>query len=436
MDEVSFDHTTSSNSLTKSSKTFESSHSKIRSTRKNQMNSESICSSNQLMNSLNALPIHSYESLPSNIEQTSKSEMKTTCFLETPPPSLPDIHLTQDSSELSSLDKQSCQQLKSKRKQDRPQRKSLPSNVVKQQNNQDKQINGVLNHFLLKEKHDEDLSKRSIDLADPGYLSDEYVEPTISNRDHFISLDLERFYQRLEKIDDLTNISSNSIDFHNDENIFYQQFQSYLSNNHEHYLKLDQYRSEYYNDENNPRIRLISNILKRLFTIGLNKNLIIILDSIPDEIKSHLKRCFDNVQNENLSKQKKIHTRVKRLTSIGQKTRSIQRKRISTNTEKISSSLSTNSILNSNEIIFPNEQQMLLSPSSPLTPISNKVFEQQTNEELLSPNINSNQQINHIQDLPILPKERDIYEIIHCLCQYQIDNGFMIQVNNFRNKFQ
>jgi len=69
---------------------------------------------------------------------------------------------------------------------------------------------------------------------------------------------------------------------------------------------------------------------------------------------------------------------------------------------------------------------MLLSPSSPLTPLSTKIQEQQSIEELLSPNNNI---INSdvMEEIPVLPKERDIYEVIHCLCNCEIDNGFMIQ---------
>jgi hypothetical protein len=68
---------------------------------------------------------------------------------------------------------------------------------------------------------------------------------------------------------------------------------------------------------------------------------------------------------------------------------------------------------------------MLLSPSSPLTP---KISEQQSIEELLSPNNNNLIQSGIIEEIPALPKERDIYEVIHCLCNCEIDNGFMIQV--------
>jgi hypothetical protein len=71
---------------------------------------------------------------------------------------------------------------------------------------------------------------------------------------------------------------------------------------------------------------------------------------------------------------------------------------------------------------------MLLSPSSPLTPLSTKIQEQQSIEELLSPNNNNLINSGVMKEIHVLPKERDIYEVIHCLCNCEIDNGFMIQV--------
>jgi hypothetical protein len=41
--------------------------------------------------------VNQFDTIPSTIEQQIKSEPKSSCFLETPPPSLPDIHLTQES---------------------------------------------------------------------------------------------------------------------------------------------------------------------------------------------------------------------------------------------------------------------------------------------------------------------------------------------------
>ncbi len=114
--------------------------------------------------------------------------------------------------------------------------------------------------------------------------------------------------------------------------------------------------------------------------------------------------------DENLTK-KKILTRGKRLVHFGEKHRNIKIKR---------SSISN--MTNINENLLSNEQQLLLSPSSPLTPVSSKII-----EELLSPNNN----LIHsgvMEEIPVLPKERDVYEVIHCLCNCEIDNGFMIQV--------
>ncbi len=116
-------------------------------------------------------------------------------------------------------------------------------------------------------------------------------------------------------------------------------------------------------------------------------------------------------------------TRGKRLTHVTGKQRNIKSKRTS-----ISQSTSLNENLSVNE-------QMLLSPSSPLTPLSTKLPEQQSIEELLSPNTNP-QLINSgvMEEIAVLPKERDIYEVIHCLCNCEIDNGFMIQVRFLRLK--
>lgn len=350
--------------------------------------------------------VNQYDTIPSTIDQQLKSEPKSSCFLETPPPSLPDIHLTQESE--TSLDKP-LQQFKSKRKQDRPQRKQLH---FKQH------MNGVLDHLLFKQKNDEDLSKISNDLCDPGYLSDEYSEPIISSTNDLLTFsDLENLSHRLEQILNQTDEELNSnVEINEENKLFSQQLITYLYNNHENYEKIDKYRLEYYNDENNQRIRLISNILRQIFSIYYQRNLINLFEFIPDEIKTHIKLCLNNIQDENFQK-KKIFTRGKRLTNIGIKHRNIKTKRTPIN----------NNLTNSNENL--NEQQMLLSPSSPLTPLSTKIQEQQqSSEDLLSPNNNNLINSGVMEEIHVLPKERDIYEVIHCLCNCEIDNGFMIQV--------
>ncbi|CAF4399357.1 unnamed protein product, partial [Rotaria magnacalcarata] len=91
------------------------------------------------------------------------------CFLETPPPSLPDINLTQESENC--FDKP-FQQLKSKRKQNRPQRKQIELNSQKQ----NEEINGFINNLFLKEQDNENLFKKVNETSDRGYLSDEYSE--------------------------------------------------------------------------------------------------------------------------------------------------------------------------------------------------------------------------------------------------------------------
>jgi len=295
------------------------------------------------------------------------------------------------------------QQLKSKRKQDRPQRKQIHL----QSQDQGQQLNGVFDRLLFKEKDSDDLSKISNEFCDPGYLSDEYSEPISSTKDLLTYSDLENLYQRL---DQLTTEPSNHIIINENDKIFSEQLITYLYNNTEHYDKLDKYRLEYYNDENNQRIRLISNILQRIFSICYNQNLPNLFQYIPDEIQTHIKLCLNNVLDENLTK-KKILTRGKRLVHFGEKHRNIKIKR---------SSISN--MTNINENLLSNEQQLLLSPSSPLTPVSSKII-----EELLSPNNN----LIHsgvMEEIPVLPKERDVYEVIHCLCNCEIDNGFMIQV--------
>lgn len=118
-------------------------------------------------------------------------------------------------------------------------------------------------------------------------------------------------------------------------------------------------------------------------------------------------------------------TRGKRLINWGQKHRNIKTKRSSI-------SNMTNTITNINDNLVINEQQMLLSPSSPLTPISSKIAEQQSIEELLSPNNNNIINAGVMEEIHVLPKERDVYEVIHCLCNCEIDNGFMIQVRYIR----
>jgi hypothetical protein len=352
--------------------------------------------------------VNQYDIIPSTIEQQIKSEPKSSCFLETPPPSLPDIHLTQESE--SSFDKP-LQQFKSKRKQDRPQRKQIE---LKQQ----EQINGLLDHLLFKEKDNEDLSKTSNDLCDPGYLSDEYSEPIISsNNDLLTYSDLEKLSHHLEEIINQTDDKFNSnLEINEENKIFSQQLITYLYNNNENYQKIDKYRLEYYNDENNQRIRLISNILQQIFSIYYQRNFSNLFQFIPDEIKTHIKLCLNNIQEQNFHK-KTIITRGKRLTHINLKHRNIKTKRSS-----------INNIINSNENLLNNEQQMLLSPSSPLTPLSTKIQEQQSIEELLSPNNNNLINSGVMKEIHVLPKERDIYEVIHCLCNCEIDNGFMIQV--------
>lgn len=340
---------------------------------------------------------------PYTIEQQIKSEPKSSCFLETPPPSLPDIHITQESD--STTDKP-LQQFKSKRKQDRPQRKS------------------ILDSLILKEKESENVSKSSNDLCDPGYLSDEYSEPIVTNNDLLTSSDLENLSQRLEKIVEQTDEEFNSNHSINDDDKFFsQQLIDYLYQNKENYQKLDQYRREYYHDENNQRIRLISKILEQIFALCHERNLLNLLQLIPDEIKTHIKLCFNNIQDQTNPK-KKIFTRGKRLTHFGVKHhRPIKTKR--TSIPNLTEHLST---------IDQQQQQFLLSPSSPLTPISTKISEQTSIEDLLSPNANNLVNTGVMEQIPVLPKERDVYEIIHCLCNCEIDNGFMIQVRLFSSR--
>ena len=354
----------------------------------------------------NASLIGSYDS------QQSKSEGKSSCFLETPPPSLPDIHLTQESE--SPCEKYPIQQLKSKRKQDRPQRKSLlpppppPQPPV--------QVPPHSNVIVF--NHDEDLNKNSPDLCDPGYLSDEYSEPLTSTKDLSTSIDLEKFSQQLIHWE--RNSSEEMNFFNDDDRRFYEQFIEYICNHEEHYQSLDQYRREYYHDETNPRICLISNILKEIFSIGFNRKDLLRqhFQQIPNEIKTHWRLCLNNVIEEKNSKKKILH-RGKRFHSIGTKCRAMKTPRIFPQ-----SSSSITDLQDQQQ-----QQQMLLSPSSPLTPTSNKFT-----EDLLSPNTTQQQQHlippDGIEELTVLPKERDVYEIIHCLCQCQIDNGFMIQVKS------
>jgi hypothetical protein len=211
---------------------------------------------------------------------------------------------------------------------------------------------------------------------------------------------------------------SNDILITENEKLFSEQLIKYLYNNRENYAKLDKYRLEYYNDDNNQRIRLISNILQRIFSICYQKHFFI--EFIPDEIKTHIKLCLNNVFDQNLNK-KKIFTRGKRLNHLGDKHRNVKIKRTSITNM-------TNTISNINENLLINEQHLLLSPSSPLTPISSKIYEQPSVEELLSPNNNNVINSGVMEEIPVLPKERDVYEVIHCLCNCEIDNGFMIQV--------
>ncbi|CAF4394421.1 unnamed protein product, partial [Rotaria sp. Silwood2] len=407
--------------------------------------------------------VNQYDSIPTTIEHQIKTEQKSSCFLETPPPSLPDIHLTQESE--SSLDKPH-QQLKSKRKQNNPQRKQIEIN----QQEQGQQINGVLNRLLLKQKDnnnnnnnnnndddddndvddedddddnnddnddnnnnnndddddddddDDGLSKTTNDLCDPGYLSDEYSEPISSNNDLLTYKDLENFNNYLKEYNNQINEKLNNNLINQDDKNIYEELIKFIYNNNNNYEKINKYRLEYYNNNNNnQRLYLISNILERIFSIFYNKNLIYNLyEFIPNEIKTHIKLCLNKVFNQNLNK-KKILTRHKRLTNIGEKHRNIKIKR--------SSFINmTNTISNLHENLLINEQQMLLSPSSPLTPSISKINEQQSIEDLLSPN-NNNIIINSglMEQISVLPKERDIYEVIHCLCNCQIDNGFMIQ---------
>ena len=279
---------------------------------------------------------------PFPIEQQIKTESKSSCFLETPPPSLPDIHLTQESD--STFDKPN-QQLKSKRKQDRPQRKSTP-------------------------------------MKPSGYLSDEYGEP---DNDRLLSDDeLEKYFRELNEPVERQS-STNGL--------FAQQLFTYLHKNPMNFDKLERFRLENY-ETRNSRLSLISKILEKIFGLFHQKTLDELPIEIPEEIQTHIQLGLNRITNVNVIR-KKISSKTKRLQNL-----KMNKKR---------SSLSHSS----------NDQQFLLSPASPLTP----------NEDLLSPNTNLTQTGGAIEQLPVLPKERDLYEIISCLCHCQIDNGFMIQVN-------
>jgi hypothetical protein len=334
-----------------------------------QVNTATDSRSSSITSSDNPCPLQSpFDCLPLTTNKNNKNDPsgKGACFLETPPPSLPDIHLTQDS-ESPSAEKNgqhppvALQQLKSKRKQDRPQRKALP-----------------------REKTIDDAAQRGGGgggtTTDAGYLSDEYSEPIRSDQ-----MDLEEFAQRLTTTTRSEPSTNPFVVPSADEKIFYDELLSFLSKNNEHYRQIDEYRRETYPDVGVTRLSLISDILKELFSIGHQGELLDLVQFIPAEIHEHLKVCFNHCRQT----KKKLPQRVKRVTT---QVRQAKTKK------SVDPSIPVES------------QQMLLSPSSPLT------------EELLSPNTGT------IEELTVLPKERDVYEIIHCLCQCQIDNGFMIQV--------
>ncbi|CAF1225896.1 unnamed protein product [Rotaria magnacalcarata] len=370
----------------------------------NQINISNDSRSSSRTSTDNPCIINPHETNRSFIEQQMKNEQqKSSCFLETPPPSLPDINLTQESENC--FDKP-FQQLKSKRKQNRPQRKQIELNSQKQ----NEEINGFINNLFLKEQDNENLFKKVNETSDRGYLSDEYSEP-ISSNNHLLSLeDLENFSIYLGK-----NEFDKNENFNNqDDQILYEDLLKFIYNNNENYNKINKYRLEYYYNQKNQRLNLISNVLEKIFDLFHKNNFIYLFQLIPREIKTHIKLCLKNVFYKNLNKNK-ILTKTKRLNNIREKNRNIKMKRSS-----------IINIRNENESLLMNGQQILLSPSSPLTCLSSKIVEQESIEELLSPNnnlINS----NLIQQISFLPKERDLYEVIHCLCNLQIDNGFMIQ---------
>ncbi|CAF3628281.1 unnamed protein product [Rotaria socialis] len=370
----------------------------------NQINVSNDSRSSSRTSTDNPCIINPHETNRSFIEQQMKNEQqKSSCFLETPPPSLPDINLTQESENC--LDKP-FQQLKSKRKQNRPQRKQIELNSREQ----NEEINGFINNLFLKEQDNENLLRKGNETSDRGYLSDEYSEP-ISSDNHLLSLeDLENFSIYLEKNEFDKNENLNN----QDDQILYEDLIKFIYNNNENYNKINKYRLEYYYNQKNQRLNLISNVLEKIFDLFHKNNFIYLFQLIPREIKTHIKLCLKNVLYKNLNKNE-ILTKTKRLNNIREKNRNIKMKRSS-----------IINIKNKNESLLINDQQILLSPSSPLTCLSSKIVEQESIEELLSPNnnlINS----NLIQQMSFLPKERDLYEVIHCLCNLQVDNGFMIQ---------
>lgn len=319
---------------------------------------------------------------PYPIEQQIKTEPKSSCFLETPPPSLPDIHLTQESE--STFDKPN-QQFKSKRKQDRPQRKSIQQE-------------------FFQEKSSKDPMKPSTDLVETGYLSDEYGEPNPNNEQSLTDDDLEKYLHDLNE--NFERPSSTN-------GILSQQLFTFIHKNQTNFDRLEQYRLKTYENSrsttNNTRFNFISKILDKIFHLFYEKTLEELSIDIPEEIQTHIKLCLNQINNSNLIR-KKISNKTKRLQNL------------KLNKKRSSLSHSTNELH-----LISNDQQFLLSPASPLTPLSTKLSEQQSTEDLLSPNTNLTQTGGVLEQISVLPKERDIYEIINCLCHCQIDNGFMIQ---------
>ena len=339
-----------------------------------QLNTATDSRSSSRTSTDNPYPVQSFDSLPTanevptnNNNTINKPEAsKGSCFLETPPPSLPDIHLTQDSE---SPPANLQQQFKSKRKQDRPQRKALPKEKTLDEQEEEEEVLPVRG-----------TTTTTTTTTDAGYLSDEYSEPIRSDQ-----MDLEEFARRLTT--STSTSSSSSFVLSGEKKIFYEEFHSFISKNVEHYQQLDDYRRETYPDVNgNSRLSLISQILKELFSIGYQRDLNDLVEFIPEEIHKHFQLCFTHLRQA----KKKLPQRVKRVT--GHLRQAKTKKSLDPPIEQ-------------------QQQQMLLSPASPVT------------EELLSPNTTTT-----IAELTVLPKERDVYEIIHCLCQCEVDNGFMIQV--------
>ena len=203
-----------------------------------------------------------------------------------------------------------------------------------------------------------------------GYLSDEYGEPS-----KLTDAELQTLSQRLKQIEE------------DDEQ------QSLIEHLRQHQKTSSHH---FHADENDERQRLIDEIVPRIVSICSSRNCWKLLETIPMEIRMQVNNCsLTNVPSDKTKTSKR-------------------RKRVANST----TTAKATPMANANSSKRTSGHSLSTAHSSSCDSVGLRWDAAQP-----SSLTGKQRQSSQAQD-----KQADLYEVIHCVCSSQVDNGFMIQV--------